>query len=66
MEHHLKIVARNYHLDQKELEEFALQNPKKYGISNVDGFITTTTWYTEDLIKDFSENKLKTKENENH
>lgn len=53
MRHHLKIVARNFNVDQKELELFALENKKKYGIDNDNGFITTSTMYTEELIKDF-------------
>ena len=42
---------------QQELEKFALENPRKYGIDNVNGFITTSTFYTEDLIKDFKTSK---------
>jgi len=74
MRHHLKIVARNFQVDQKELEEFALENPKKYGIDNENGFITTSTWWTEDLIRDFRtsvkssgrEKELKTTENDHN
>lgn len=58
MQHHLKIVAKNFKVNQKELEIFALKNPKKYGIENNNGFITTTTMFTEDLIKDFKNSKL--------
>lgn len=53
MRHHLKIVAKNFQVDQKELEEFALKTPIKYGIDNENGFITTSTLFTEDLIDDF-------------
>lgn len=53
MEHHLKIVASNFKLDFVMLQNFALENPRKYGISNVKGFVTTTTLFTEDLVKSF-------------
>ncbi len=53
MEHHLKIVAKNFELDEIKLTEFALKNPRKYGIEKQDNFVTTTTMFTEDLIKDF-------------
>ncbi len=60
MRHHLKTVAKNFNVNRKELEEFALKNPRKYGIDNENGFITTSTLFTEDLIKDFkNENKRK-------
>ncbi len=62
MRHHLKIIASNFELNQKDLEEFALQNPKKYGIDNKNGSITTSTMYTEDLIADFRAEKTKTTE----
>ena len=58
MEHHLKIVANNFKLDQKELEEFALKTPRKYGINNRNGFITTTTLFTSELVNDFKNSKL--------
>lgn len=54
MQHHLKIIAKNFRLNQKDLEELALKNPRKYGINNNNGFITTTTLFTETLIKDFT------------
>ena len=53
MRHHLKIVASNFKLDQKALEDFALKNPCKYGIDNENGFITTSTMFTEELVEDF-------------
>lgn len=53
MRHHLKIVASNFKVDQKQLENFALKNKKRYGIEDENGFITTSTMYTEDLIRDF-------------
>ena len=53
MRHHLKLVAKHFQVDQTELENFALKNKKKYGIDDENGFITTSTTYTEDLIRDF-------------
>ena len=58
MRHHLKIVALNFQISQKELEEFALKNKRKYGIQDENGFITTSTWHTEDLINDFKKQQL--------
>lgn len=59
MRHHLKIVARNFNVDQNKLEIFALENKKKYGIDNDNGFITTSTMYTEELINDFKNENQK-------
>lgn len=61
MRHHLKIVANNFRVNEKELEEFALKNPRKYGIDNENGFITTSTMFTEDLIKDFKNDSTRRK-----
>jgi hypothetical protein len=53
MRHHLKIVAKNFKVDEKKLTEFALLNPRRYGIEQQGDFITTTTLFTETLIEDF-------------
>lgn len=53
MEHHLKIVASNFQLDEKKLTEFALKNKSRYGIVNNKGFVTTTTLFTQRLVDDF-------------
>lgn len=53
MRHHLKIIASNFRIDEEKLTEFALKNPTKYGIDNENGFVTTSTFYTEKLVKDF-------------
>lgn len=53
MRHHLKIVARIFNVNQQELEDFARKNKRKYGIEDENGFITTSTLFTEELIKDF-------------
>ena len=58
MRHHLKIVAKNAQISQKELEEFALKNKRKYGIQDENGFITTSTLFTNDLINDFKKQQL--------
>lgn len=53
MRHHLKIVASNFRLNENELTAFALQNPRKYGIDNENGFVTTSTSFTQSLVEDF-------------
>jgi len=53
MRHHLKIVASIFKVNQQDLEDFALKNKRKYGIVDENGFITTSTMFTEELIKDF-------------
>jgi hypothetical protein len=53
MKHHLKIVAKNFKLDEKKLTEFALLNPRKYGIEKQGDFVTTTTLFTETLVEEF-------------
>lgn len=58
MRHHLKIIAKNFNLNQKELEEFALKTPRKYGIDNENGFISTSTFYTIDLVNDFKNKNI--------
>ena len=55
MRHHLKIVASNFRLNENELTEFALKNPRKYGIDNDNGFVTTSTSFTQRLVEDFKE-----------
>ena len=53
MEHHLKIVAKNFQVDEKELTEFALKNPRRYGIRQEGSYVTTTTLFSQDLLRDF-------------
>jgi hypothetical protein len=53
MRHHLKIVASNFRLNENELTAFALENPRKYGIDNDNGFVTTSTSFTKSLVDDF-------------
>jgi len=53
MRHHLKTVASNFSLDAKKLTEFALKNPTHYGIDDDKGFVTTSTWFTKQLVEDF-------------
>lgn len=57
MRHNLNTIADNYNLNKEKLIEFALkhENYNKYGIINENGHITTSTWFTNDLIKDFRE-----------
>ena len=62
MRHHLNIIASNYNLDKEKFTEFALrkENYNKYGIVNETGFITTSTFFSDSLVRDFKkENKLK-------
>jgi putative heme iron utilization protein len=58
MRHHLKIVAKNFKVDEKELTDFALKNKRKYGIDVEGNFVTTSTMFSEDLVKDFKNTKL--------
>jgi len=53
MRHHLKITASNFKIDEQKLTTFALENHRKYGIIDENGFVTTSTWYTDNLVKDF-------------
>jgi len=55
MRHHLNIIASNYGLDKEKFTEFALKphNYNKYGIINKNGFVTTSTFFSDDLINDF-------------
>ena len=55
MRHHLDIIATNYRLDKKKFTEFALkpENYNKFGIINENGFVTTCTWFSNDLIEAF-------------
>lgn len=53
MRHDINTVARNFMLNRKRFRDFALDNASKYGIDNENGFVTTSTWYTNDLVADF-------------
>ena len=53
MRHDINIIAKNFLLDKKKFKEFALKNKTKYGIVVEDEFITTSTSFSSDLIKDF-------------
>jgi len=53
MQHDLKVIARNFRFDEKEFVEFALNNKRKYGIVEDVGIITTSTWFSDDLINGF-------------
>lgn len=53
MRHHLKIVAKNFNVDENQLTEFALKNKRKYGIEVQGNFVTTSTMFSEELIEDF-------------
>lgn len=53
MRHDINTIARNYMLNRQRFRDFALLNMSKYGIDNENGFITTSTWYTNDLVADF-------------
>lgn len=60
MTHHLKIVASNFQLNEKELTEFALQNKSRYGIEESGDFVTTSTSFTKMLVDDFKKkNEIK-------
>tara|TARA_R110000782_G_scaffold264883_2_gene358292 strand:- start:123 stop:434 length:312 start_codon:yes stop_codon:yes gene_type:complete len=59
MRHHLKIVAKNFQVDEKKLTEFALANPKSYGIEAQGDFVTTSTLFSEILIEDFKSKPLR-------
>jgi len=52
MRHHLNIIASNYKFDKEKFTEFALkpQNYNKYGIINENGFVTTSTFFTDALV----------------
>lgn len=53
MRHDINIIASNYKLNKDELRSFALANKSKYGIDDENGFITTSTSFTLDLVTDF-------------
>jgi len=53
MRHHLKIVAKNFNVDENQLTEFALKNKRKYGIEVQGNFVTTSTMFSEELIENF-------------
>jgi hypothetical protein len=53
MRHDINTIARNYHLDRNRFRDFAQLNQSKYGIDIDNGFMTTSTWYTNDLVADF-------------
>ena len=55
MEHNIKNIAYNHHLNSTALTRFACAFQNKYGILNDNGFVTTTTWFVNDLINDFKE-----------
>ena len=67
MRHNLETVADNFHLDKQKLTEFALkpENYNKYGIINDNGYITTSTAFTDKLVEDFKKWILKQYNNEN-
>lgn len=55
MRHNLKTIAQNFRLPLRELIEFARANPTQYGIDEENGIVTTSTLYTDLLVKEFKE-----------
>lgn len=55
MRHDINSIARHYKLDKDMFRVFALNNKSKYGIDDKNVFITTSTFYTDDLVNDFKE-----------
>lgn len=53
MRHNLKTIAHNFRLPLRELSEFARANPNRYGIDEEHGIVTTTTFFTDLLVKEF-------------
>jgi len=53
MTHDINQIASNFHLNRKRFKDFALANASKYGVHVEGSLITTTTWYTNDLVADF-------------
>lgn len=53
MRHNLKTIAQNFRLPLRDFIEFALDNHDKYGIIDEGGIITTSTWFTDSLVRDF-------------
>jgi hypothetical protein len=58
MIHTLKSISNIFKLDEQKLTEFALNNPIKYGIISESDKYTTSTWFTNNLVKDFKKNEL--------
>ena len=59
MRHHLNVIASNYQFDKQDFTDFALKDKRKYGIEDEDGFVTTSTLFSDKLIKDYLANKGK-------
>jgi len=60
MRHHLDIIATNYKLDKQKFTEFALkkENYDRFGIVNENGFVTTSTFFTDNLVSEFKKQQL--------
>jgi hypothetical protein len=55
MRHHLNIIAAIYKFDKKDFTDFALkpENYNKHGILNENGFVTTSTMFSEGLVDSY-------------
>ncbi len=55
MRHDLNIIAKHNNFDKDKFTEFALrpENYNKHGINNENGFVTTSTLFSTELIADF-------------
>lgn len=53
MVHRIKDIAHNYRLDSDKLIDFADKNRSKYGVFEDLNCLCTTTWHTDDLVRDF-------------
>lgn len=57
MRHNLKTVAYSFRLPERELIKFALTNPNRYGIDEEHGIVTTSTLFTDLLVKEFRDSR---------
>lgn len=53
MRHDINQIASNFHLNRKRFRDFAQANHNKYGVVIEGSYMTTSTWYTNDLVADF-------------
>ena len=53
MRHNLKTIAQNFSLPLRGFIEFALASPNQYGIDEENGIVTTSTFFTDLLVRDF-------------
>lgn len=53
MRHKIETIAKNHLVNPLFLIRFAAENQKKYGVFLENGHYNTTTWFVNDLIKDF-------------